>query len=1522
MQNQAEKLVFSDLNSVFTSSNCGWNLATVTQCGATDLTEFSNQSAMGFFGLGATTSSKVYTGIPPHWSLSVRFDLILYLTLDPNDLILVQIDQNSQNNDGYTKDAFYNGYKTCIPSNQFGDELVLYYRNITHTDSNLKIVIQSITDQSISDEGFGFRNFYIYVDTCHDSCLTCNGPTATQCLTCPPNSTQNGNTCTCISGYYAQNNSCIQTCQPGFIQDSTGKLCVQDFCYAIQCQSCQNGLCTQCQPGFYLLNGQCLANCPSFSTQTGQQCVDLITQINNGSYLLKSMFNTYFSESEIVGSGLTTFGFLGFINTSSRALTTVCNGYSLLGGAYLSSQNSYIQRKFTGLQPHWQVIIGYTLYKIDSWNNENVQLIVDENVIVTTQRNINDGVANICGRVSINDQIIKIQQTFTHASSSLSLLIKSNLNSDPFTESYGIRELYVLVDYCSPNCITCNAQGCIKCQSNYYLYNFKCNTVCPSGYAPDSNQVCQLCDLSCQTCSKPQDNTSCLSCNPNHYLNPNKTCQNTCPSSYWKNNSNWQCSACDSTCFNCQSPGDSNSCTSCSGYRFLTSNKCLINCPSNTFPNIQTNNNICQPCDSSCKTCDGPNSNNCLSCNAPQFFLQSTKTCVLSCNPNQYKNISNQTCSSCDYSCSTCSGPSYTNCLSCSGNTFLYQNQCIANCPVKYFNNASNNQCTACDYTCQQCNGTAPNNCLSCQLPRYFDPTSNSCLMTCNSNQYHDLNSNLCKQCDSLCLTCNGPLISNCTSCRQGLFLQNNICKPICDGSYYGETLTNTCNPCDSTCLTCDGPNSNNCLSCQAPNLFYQQGSKTCVTQCNSNQFKNTANQTCSLCDSSCSTCQGPSYTNCLSCTGNTYLYQNQCILNCPSNYYGNNQNKQCTQCDPTCYLCNGGANNNCLSCQNGRYLDQTLKQCVLNCNSNQYVDANSGQCMQCHSSCQTCNGPLISNCKSCKSGLFLQDSQCKPICDGSYFGDVMTNTCQPCFNSCKTCDGPNNNNCLSCLAPSLFFQQSSKTCVSTCEINQFKNTNNQSCSSCHSTCSTCSGPNDINCLSCQANSFLYQNQCLSSCPIKYYGNTQNNQCSPCDPTCQTCNGSGSNNCLSCQLQRYFDPKTNQCVQICDSNQYPDINSDSCKQCDSSCLTCSGPSSSDCASCEQGTFLQNGQCIQTCDDSYYMIPQSNICQKCDLNCKTCTGTSQFECLSCSPSLFFLKNACLTDCPENYYPDLQQQECFECHQICKQGCSGPLQEDCFSIKYQYQIILYILACKSFIWIVSTIIGYLQDKQQSQIFIKIVDQPHTVDSDSPSKKSQQKDNDQTYFDRYINQQSPKKINIEQSFNFQQQQQQLDQTQIQQLQTNQNLDNKIIKTKRRPRKIIHKNIFYERTQTFKDICEANFSQGTPNLVKSISKMSSTNFNLISSSLAKDEKDLDKQEETIQQPLEKYIADQKLKFTIVNLFFNLKRQGYNLKFCILYNQNQIYQIILKKLYIQNNTNTLPINDINNYYNQILVRK
>ncbi|EAR80955.3 zinc finger, LSD1 subclass family protein, putative (macronuclear) [Tetrahymena thermophila SB210] len=195
-------------------------------------------------------------------------------------------------------------------------------------------------------------------------------------------------------------------------------------------------MCTLCQSGYYLLNGQCVQSCPSYTTVSGQQCIDIITKTSYGQYLYKGMFSTYFGEGEISGTGLSYSGFLGYLANPSRAMTTVCGGKSLLGGAYLSSVNSYISKNFTGIAPHRTVLIGYTLYKIDNWNNESIQMIVDNDVKTTTTKSAGDGTSNICGRVSFKDQIIQVTKNFTHTATSLNLKISSTLASTPFEESY------------------------------------------------------------------------------------------------------------------------------------------------------------------------------------------------------------------------------------------------------------------------------------------------------------------------------------------------------------------------------------------------------------------------------------------------------------------------------------------------------------------------------------------------------------------------------------------------------------------------------------------------------------------------------------------------------------------------------------------------------------------------------------------------------------------------------------------------------------------------------------------------------------------------------------------------------------------------------------------------------------------------------------------------------------------------------------------------------------------------------
>jgi len=56
--------------------------------------------------------------------------------------------------------------------------------------------------------------------------------------------------------------------------------------------------------------------------------------------------------------------------------------------------------------------------------------------------------------------------------------------------------------------------------------------------------------------------------------------------------------------------------------------------------------------------------------------------------------------------------------------------------------------------------------------------------------------------------------IDDCTKCDTTSFLLNNKCLSTCPTSYYNKVTDNTCDECDVTCMTCTGPLNTQCLTC------------------------------------------------------------------------------------------------------------------------------------------------------------------------------------------------------------------------------------------------------------------------------------------------------------------------------------------------------------------------------------------------------------------------------------------------------------------------------------------------------------------------------------------------------------------------------------------------------------------------------------------------------------------------------------------------------------------------------------
>ena len=147
-------------------------------CPANSLIDYASKTFMGMYGK-SETNSKSYSSLPPHWSLSLRFDMLMFSSLDSNDYIEVLIDSVAYGK--YSKSAA-DGVQICNTYTGYNDILNLYNKNISHTASTVTIAMLASTDEDYTNEGAAMRNLFLYVDTCDISCSTCSGPTSVRVL--------------------------------------------------------------------------------------------------------------------------------------------------------------------------------------------------------------------------------------------------------------------------------------------------------------------------------------------------------------------------------------------------------------------------------------------------------------------------------------------------------------------------------------------------------------------------------------------------------------------------------------------------------------------------------------------------------------------------------------------------------------------------------------------------------------------------------------------------------------------------------------------------------------------------------------------------------------------------------------------------------------------------------------------------------------------------------------------------------------------------------------------------------------------------------------------------------------------------------------------------------------------------------------------------------------------------------------------------------------------------------------------
>lgn len=179
--------------------------------------------------------------------------------------------------------------------------------------------------------------------------------------------------------------------------------------------------------------------------------------------------------------------------------------------------------------------------------------------------------------------------------------------------------------------------------------------------------------------------------------------------------------------------------------------------------------------------------------------------------------------------------------------------------------------------------------------------------------------------------------------------------------------------------------------------------------------------------------------------------------------------------------------------------------------------------------------------------------------------------------------------------------------------------------------------------LNCPFSMYGYDGLCVASCPLSTYADT-NFLCQNCPSIfCSTCDTTGK--CGACAQGSFFNPTDSICYQPCPVGTYGHEGHWVCIPCDSSCLTCAGPTTSDCLSCAPSTYLVYSSCYSICPAHTYSL----TCELCHDDCLNCTGPESTDCTSCNgfDLLHLNETKCVEECYEGDIADNVNLTCLTC-----------------------------------------------------------------------------------------------------------------------------------------------------------------------------------------------------------------------------------------------------------------------------------
>ncbi|DAA26857.1 TPA: proprotein convertase subtilisin/kexin type 5 [Bos taurus] len=624
------------------------------------------------------------------------------------------------------------------------------------------------------------------------------------------------------------------------------------------------------------------------------------------------------------------------------------------------------------------------------------------------------------------------------------------------------------------NCTSC---GVDKHGQERFLYWGECRESCPPGYYPEEGHTCQPCPDNCELCHSTH---VCTRCVRGYFMVPsNHTCQKLeCGQGEIQDPDYEECVSCEEGCLGC------------SLGTYLLAQTCVPSCPQGTWPSVRSGS--CENCTEDCASCSEVNL--CQKCQTrpdrPLFLHQGR--CSTRCPEGFYAD--NDTCEHCSSSCRTCEGNA-TNCQSCERGLVLDQGVCRETCPERHV--AMEGVCKRCPEMCQDC--IHEKTCKEC-MPEFF-LHKDACHQSCPSHFYAD--GRHCVSCHEDCLECSGPWADDCDLCAEAsLVLYDGQCLDECPEGTYLEKETKVCKDCQKSCRTCSS--SGACTTCQEGLRVNNHGGCVPHTECAAREYWDKEAQACEACHAKCLHCTGPSEFQCQTCLRDSLLLNTTCMQDCPEGYYADEDSHRCAPCHSSCRTCEGRHSMQCLSCQPGWF--QLGQECLTQCREGYYAENSTGQCRRCHRSCKACQGPQPTDCLSCDPFFFLLRSkgQCHRTCPEHYYMEPSTQTCERCHPTCDKCKGKGALNCLSCVWS---YHLAGGLCTSDCLVGEYRVGEGEkfNCEKCHESCIECKGPGTRNCTVCPANLVLHMDdsRCLRCCSASDPTDAQ--ECCDCHDTEDEC---------------------------------------------------------------------------------------------------------------------------------------------------------------------------------------------------------------------------------------------------------------------------------------------------------------------------------------------------------------------------------------------------------------------------------